>query len=396
MDLESRPPRQSHLHSPVTIRGVTLKNRIMVSPMCMYGAGIDGLATEFHIVHLGRFALGGAGLVMVEATAVEERGRISNGDLGLWSDEQIEPLARVARSISSLGGVAAIQLAHAGRKAAISAPWNGMSPLTAEDAMRGDAPWPVIGPTATPAGSGWQTPRQLTIAEIPGVIQRWADATRRAMDAGFDVVELHAAHGYLIHSFLSPISNTRTDEYGGSWQNRLRFPLELVDAVRRSMPDEKALMYRTSSVDGVEGGLSIDDTVRLAEALVEHGVDVVDTSSGGVTAERSLDTRVRRGFAFHAGFSREIKQRTRALTATVGLVIDAEQAEALVREGFADIIAVGREMLNDPNWAHHTQRVLEGANYDAWRQESGWWLDKREAVIDRLLAQGETPLSLFD
>ncbi|MCU1480928.1 MAG: hypothetical protein JWQ19_1714 [Subtercola sp.] len=395
MALESPSSVESRLHSPLAIRGITLKNRIMVSPMCMYGAGLDGFATDFHVVHLGRFALGGAGLVMVEATAVEERGRISNGDLGLWNDAQIEPLARVARAVSGLGAVPAIQLAHAGRKAAISAPWNGMSPLTAEDALRGDTGWPVVGPTSTPAGTGWPTPSELSGSDIGEVIQNWADAARRAMDAGFDVIELHAAHGYLIHSFLSPISNTRTDEYGGSWQNRLRFPLELIDAVRGVMPADKVLMYRTSSVDGIEGGLSIDDTVRITDELVAHGVDVVDTSSGGVTAERSLDTRVRRGFAFHAGFSREIKQRTSALTATVGLVIDAEQAEALVREGFADIVAVGREMLNDPNWAHHTQRVLEGANYEAWRQESGWWLDKREAIIDRLLAQGETPLTLF-
>lgn len=387
---------KSLLHTPLTIRGVSLKNRIMVSPMCMYAAAQDGFATDFHLVHLGRFALGGAGMVVVEATAIEPRGRISNWDLGIWSDEHVEALARIAHVVRELGSAPAIQLAHAGRKAAISAPWDGMSPLTADDALRGDAPWPVVGPTGSSAGTGWQSPHELSIAEIAEVIQAWSDAARRATEAGFDVIELHAAHGYLIHSFLSPISNTRTDDYGGSWQNRLRFPLAVVDAVRRAMPTDKVLMYRTSSVDGVEGGLSIDDTVRLTEALVEHGVDVVDTSSGGVTAERSLDTRVRRGFAFHAEFSREIKERTDALTATVGLVVDPEQAEALVRGGYADIVALGREMLNDPNWAHHSQRALEGATYDAWRQESGWWLDKREGIIGRLAEQGETPLSLFE
>lgn len=375
---------------------MTVKNRVMVSPMCMYAANQDGFATDFHLVHLGRFAMGGAGLVVLEATAVEPRGRISNGDLGIWSDEHIEPLSRVADTIREFGAVPGIQLAHAGRKAAISAPWDGMRPLTERDAARGDPPWPVVGPTARRAGEGWQEPSELTHSEIEAVVEAWAAAARRARAAGFDVIELHAAHGYLIHSFLSPISNSRTDEYGGSWKNRLRFPLEVVRAVRSELSDSSVLMYRTSAVDGIDGGLTLDDTVRLTEALTEHGVDVIDTSSGGVTAEKSIDTRVRRGFAFHAPFSRELKAQTDAVIATVGLVVDPQQAELLLQHGYADIVAVGREMLNNPNWAHHSRHLLEGSSYDEWRREAGWWLDKREAAITRLVEQGETPTSLFE
>lgn len=382
------------LFTPLTIRGVSSRNRVMVSPMCQYAAE-GGLANDYHLVHLGRFALGGAGIVIAEATAVEECGRISNGDLGLWSDEQIGPLRRVSDFLRQYGAVPGIQLGHAGRKAATQAPWNGAGPLGESDRARGDAPWPVIGPSPIAAGQGWQVPAEMTLEEIARVIESWGQAARRADEAGFDIIDVHGAHGYLLHSFLSPISNLRTDEYGGSLENRMRFPLAVVDAIRRYWPKEKALFYRLSALDGIEGGWTIEDSVVFCRAMLEHGVDVIDCSSGGAIADRTRDTRIRRGYGFHVPYSAHIRKATGGLVATVGLIVEPEQAEAILQAGEADIIAIGREFQFNANWAVQAEMKLGRKDFDHWHKESGWWLDKRASVIAKLESAGETPLDRY-
>lgn len=386
------------LFRPLELRGVVLPNRVMVSPMCTYSVvGDDGMAGDWHLVHLGRFALGGAGLVVVEATAVEERGRISHGDLGLWNDEQVAPLRPVTTFLEQHGAVPAIQLAHAGRKAATQAPWDGGRPLTLKDAARGEPPWPVVGPTAEPAGpEGWATPAALSADEIRELVTSWADAARRAVEAGFRLIDVHGAHGYLLHSFLSPLSNTRTDGYGGSPANRMRLAIEVTEAMRAAIPDDVPILWRTSVVDGIDGGLTIEDTIAFARELRAHGVDAIDCSSGGVTADRRQDSRVRRGFAFHAPYSRAIKEAIGMPVATVGLVVDPHQAEAILRAGDADIIAIGRELLNEPNWPLHARDALQGGvRHDHWPRQAGWWLDKRLRALRHLAEEGETPMTRY-
>lgn len=395
--MKSRPEQSSPilLFEPLTIRGFVSRNRVMVSPMQQY-ASRDGLANDHHLVNLGRFAMGGAGMVIAEATAIEPTGRISNKDLGLWSDKQIEPLARIATFLKSQGSVPGIQLVHAGRKGSMQAPWDGMGPLTAADAARGDPPWPTIGPSAISPGPGWPTPREMSPADIAENVRLWAQAAARAAQAGFAIIDLHGAHGYLLHAFLSPLSNCRADSYGGSLENRMRFPLEVVSAIRAAVPESCALFYRLSLLDGIEGGWTLADSLVFCRELLARGVDVIDCSSGGAIADRSSDTRVRRGYAFHAPYSREIRQGLDGgLIATVGLIVDPFQAEALLQAGDADIVAVGRELLVDPNWAFHAQRALEGENYNAWPREAGWWLDKRIAAIRMLQEEGETPMSRY-
>jgi 2,4-dienoyl-CoA reductase-like NADH-dependent reductase (Old Yellow Enzyme family) len=357
------------LFRPLEPRGVTIPNRVMVSPMCTY-ASHSGLANDFHLVHLGRLALGGARLVVAEATAVEPRGRISHGDLGLWSDVQMAALRPVTAFLKGQGAVAGIQLAHAGRKASTQAPWDGAGPLTDADTARGEPPWPVVGPTTEPAGPGWPSPSALTSEDIAALVRLWADAAARAVDAGFELIDIHGAHGYLLHSFLSPISNRRADGYGGSATARMRLPIEVVEAIRAAVPTDVSILYRTSTVDGIDGGLTIEDTIDFARELRLHGVDAIDCSSGGVRADRSTDTRVRRGYAFHAPYSAAIRRALDMPAATVGLIVDPAQAEAILQDGDADLIAVGREVLAQPNWPHLARERLMGPNFDPVAQGS--------------------------
>ena len=393
---EQTPVDAPALFTPLTVRGITLRDRAGVSPMCMYSAA-DGFANDFHLAHLGRFALGGAGLVLVEATAVEPRGRISHHDLGLWDDSQTAGLARIAEFLTAHGAVPAVQLAHAGRRASVREPWHAGAPLDDSDAADGLGPWPVVGPSPIPAGSGWQEPKELDAAEIRESVQAWAAAAKRAVQAGFSLIELHGAHGYLLHSFLSPVSNQRTDEYGGDAEKRMRYPLEVIRAVRAAIPDDVILSYRVSAVDGVvEGGTPFDAVVEFARRAGDAGVDIIDTSSGGISADRSVDTRVRRGFAFHADFARELRQRTGMLVACVGFVVDPEQATRLIEEGSADIVLLGREMLDNPNWVQHARRQLGADESQHWDQRFGSALTPRLHTLERLDAAGETPLSRFE
>ena len=343
------------LFDPLTLRGVTLRNRIAVSPMCQYSAA-DGCANDWHLVHLASRAVGGAGLVIAEATAVTPAGRISPQDLGLWSDAQVEPLARIVRVIEGEGAVAGIQLAHAGRKASTLRPWDGSG--TASPAAGG---WSeVVAPSAIPFDEASVTPSALNEDDIAVIVAQFAASARRALAAGFRVVELHAAHGYLMHEFLSPLSNRRTDSYGGSFENRTRFVREVVDAVRRVWPDELPLFVRVSATDWLDGGWDLDQTVELAILLKGHGVDLMDCSSGG----NATGVRIPLVPGYQVPLAERVRRDADIATGAVGLITNAAQADAIIREGQADLVLLARELLRDPYWPLHAAAELGYAT--AW------------------------------
>lgn len=378
------------LFEPVTIGSVTFRNRVVVAPMCQYSAH-DGFANDWHLVHLGRFALGGAGTVMVEATAVVPEGRISHGDLGLWSDDQIEGLSRIARFIKEQGAVAAIQLAHAGRKASMQRPWKGHGPLTDADHAEGDLPWNIMGPSALPVAEGWLMPLEMSIDDMAQIRDAWCDATVRSLKAGFDVIEVHAAHGYLLHSFLSPVSNQRKDQYGGDFAGRSRFPLEVVQAVRDIWPADKPLFVRVSSVDGVQGGLQLEDVIEFSRALRKMGVDVVDCSSGGLS-ESATATTMPRGLGFQVPYAERIRREAQVMTMAVGLILHPEQAEEILRNEQADFIAIGRELMFNPNWPVHAQLALSNeSDYSDWPRQAGWWLERRARTLSKIQVSSKVP-----
>lgn len=329
------------LFSPLTLRGVTLPHRIAISPMCQYSAGNDGIATDWHLAHLGARAIGRAALVMVEATAVLPEGRISPADLGLWDDAQIEPLARIAAFLRSQGTVPAIQLAHAGRKASTSLPWEGRGSL-----REAEGRWTTVAPSPVSFGEGYDAPEPLDRAGIERVLTAFGRAAQRAKDAGFEVVELHAAHGYLLHEFLSPLSNRRTDAYGGAFGGRVRIVLEAVDALRAAWPDDKPVFVRVSATDWVKGGWDIDETVELARLLRARGVDLVDTSSGGLSPAQ----RIVEGPGYQVPFAERIRREAGIATGAVGLITTGRQAADVVRFGQADVVFVGRESLRRPHF----------------------------------------------
>jgi 2,4-dienoyl-CoA reductase-like NADH-dependent reductase (Old Yellow Enzyme family) len=381
-------PPQSLLFTPTRVREVALRNRLMLSPMCTYSAE-DGIARDWHLVHLGQFALGGFGIVCVEATAVTELGRITYGDVGIWSNAHVAPLARIAEAVRAHGAVPAIQLAHAGRKASSQRPWHGMGALTAADAQaRGEQPWPTVAPVAEPMDAGWHVPAALSVDDIRALIAAWRDAARRARDAGFDIVEVHCAHGYLNHQFLSPLINKRNDAWGGDRAGRMRFPLAVAEAVRAEWPQEKPVFARISSVDGIDGGWDLDDSVAFAQELKARGIDAVDCSSGGVVGSATARA-VPRGLGFQVPFAEKIREEAEIATIAVGLILSGPQAEQILQNGQADLIAVAREALVDPYWPRHAAREL-GADAGAfadWPQQYGWWLDKREATLRRMRGQ---------
>jgi 2,4-dienoyl-CoA reductase-like NADH-dependent reductase (Old Yellow Enzyme family) len=343
-----------HLLSPFTIRDLTLKNRVVISPMCQYSA-LDGVVTDWHLVHLGRFALGGAALVFVEAAGVEARGRISPGDVGLWNDDQARALSRIAEFLQANGARAGIQLAHAGRKASTRRPWEGGGELTMEDAARGEPAWETLAPSAIPFAETYHLPKAMSTADMGEVIVAFREATRRADDAGFDVVEVHAAHGYLLHEFLSPLSNHRTDGYGGDLAGRMKFPLEVIETVRAVWPAGKPLFLRVSAVDHVEGGLTLEETVAFAAAAKALGVDVVDCSSGGNTP---VPPKLFPGY--QVPYAQAVREGAEIATMAVGLILDGPQAEAILASGQADLIAIARPALDDPNFAIHASAALTG------------------------------------
>lgn len=347
--------------------------------MCQYSA-VDGFANDWHLVHLGRFALGGAGIIFVEATSVSPEGRITHGCLGLWSDDHVSGLRRIADFIREHGAVPAIQLGHAGRKASSQRPWFGNGPLDDSDFERGDMPWEIIGPSPVALQAGWMVPRAIDRGDMDCLIAAWEAAARRAMLAGFEVIEIHAAHGYLLHSFLSPLSNRRDDEYGGSRKARARFPLELVAAVRAAWPRDRPLFVRISAVDGIEGGWTLEDTIWFAGRLKGLGVDVIDCSSGGIGGSSTV-ARIKREPGYQVPFAGSVRHRVGIPTMAVGLILDSSQAESILADGSADIVAVGRQALVEPNWPHHALDALEGdapVSYSAWPRQAGWWLVRRQ------------------
>jgi 2,4-dienoyl-CoA reductase-like NADH-dependent reductase (Old Yellow Enzyme family) len=375
-----------HLFQPLELRGVRLRNRIVISPMCQYSAQ-DGHVTDWHLVHLGKFAQGGAAAVMVEATAVERRGRITHGDTGIWDDAHVPGLKRISEFMRSQGAVPGLQLAHAGRKASMARPWYGNGPLTQADLERGDKPWSIVAPTEAPLDAGWIAPRAFKEGDFQMVLNAYRNAVRRAVAAGFELLEIHAAHGYLLHTFLSPLSNTREDSYGGSLENRMRFPLEVVAETRKAWPASKPLFVRVSSIDDVEGGWDIEDTIAFSTELKRLGVDAVDCSSGGIQGSATAATRtlVKRVPGFQLPFAERVRKEAGIKTMAVGLILTAQQAEEALKAGCADLIAIGREALFDPNWPQHAAAAL-GADpeFSLWPQQYGWWLTRRESLLRKL------------
>ena len=378
---DASPPPRPLLFTSMTLRGITLPNRAVLAPMVQYRAR-DGVPGDFHFVHLGKFALGRFGIVMTEATAVEPRGRVTHACPGLWDDAQIAPWRRITDYIRAEGSVPAMQLAHAGRKAATHRAQENTLPYNAADAARGLPAWPVVGPTTQPTSAGHHVPHALTPEEIAGIVQAFADAARRAEAAGFDIVEIHGAHGYLLASFLSPISNTRNDQYGGDRSGRMRFPLEVTRAVRAVWPARKPLFFRVSALDGADGW-NLDDTVALALELKALGVDVVDCSSGGLTGTATA-APIPRHPGFQVPYAAAVKKAGVASMA-VGLILDGGQAEGILRAGEADLIAIGRQALYDPFWALHAAEALGcDPGFGLWPDEYGWWLAKRsQSLVSR-------------
>lgn len=340
----------SHLFAPFTVKSVTLRNRIGVSPMCMYSA-VDGVMTDWHLVHLGARATGGAGLLIAEATAVAPEGRITPGDAGLWSDAQVEPLARINRFIAAQGAVPGLQLGHAGRKASAARPWEGGDHL-ADDA----GGWPTLAPSAVAFGAGLdKAPAALSADGIARVQAEFEAAARRALAAGVAWLELHAAHGYLVHQFLSPLSNRREDRYGGSFENRIRFLLETTRRVRALWPERLPLTVRLSCTDWAEGGWTLDESVELARRLKQEGVDLVDCSSGGIVPAAKIPV----GPGYQVPLAARIRREAEIATAAVGLITEPAQADEIVRSGQADLVLLARASLREPNWPLRAARVLD-------------------------------------
>ena len=376
------PGTGSMLFSPFELRGVRFPNRVVVSPMQMYLAR-DGTANDWHFQHLAKYAAARAGCVFTEVLCVEPRGRNTHWDLGIWSDEHIPPLARISGFVESCGAVPAAQIGHCGGKASRQRPFDGHGPLGEEDEARGEAPWTPVGPIAEPSAPGYHLPHELTAAEIASIVDAFAAGTRRVVRAGFRFLEVHAAHGYLIHSFYSPIGNRRTDRYGGGRGGRMRLALEVAEAVRGEWPEDRPLSFRLSCVDGIDGGWTMEDTVVLARELGRRGVDVVDCSSRGVRGATSLAnleaSRRPARAGYQVPYAEELRRRTGIPTMAVGLILTARQAERILAEGRADLVLLAREALYDPHWTLHAARELEpDAGWDHWPPSWGWWLAQRE------------------
>jgi 2,4-dienoyl-CoA reductase-like NADH-dependent reductase (Old Yellow Enzyme family) len=368
------------LFTPLTLRSVTARNRLVLSPMVQYRAR-DGMPNDFHLVHLGRYAQGRMGIVFTESTAIEPRGRVTHRDCGIWNDAQVDGFRRITDMIRAEGSLSAIQLAHAGRKGSAARAMDGGGPLPTADLEAGFTPWQVVGPTSAPVGDGWLVPHALSVPEIDAIVTAFAVAARRADAAGFDIAEVHGAHGYLIASFLSPVSNTRDDAYGGDLAGRMRLALEVTRAVRAAWPTHRPLFFRVSSVDGAVGGWSVADTVALAKELARLGVDVVDCSSGGLTGIGTAAV-VPRGLGFQVPFAAAMKREANVRSMAVGLILDGPQAEGILRAGDADLIAIGRQALYDPSFALRAAQALGcDRGYTMWPDSTGWWLDKRDRTL---------------
>ena len=367
------------LFTPLALRGITARNRIVVSPMSQYCA-VDAAPTDWHLVHLGKFAMGGAGIVFVEETAVEERSRKTYSCPGIYTDAQARAWRRVTDFLRGQGALSAIQLGHAGRKVATKAPWDGFAPLTEEDARHGKPPWRGIAPSPIAFRPGALVPIEMDRGDIAGVIAAHVAACRRSLDAGFDICEIHGAHGYIIQQFLSPITNRRRDGYGGDLAGRMRFCLELIEAVRTAWPADRPLFFRASCVDGKGGAWQLDDTVALARELKARGVDVIDCSSGGIEGPLTLAV-VPRVPGYHVPFAERVRRDAGIPTMAVGLITEAAQAESYLAARQCDLVALAREMMWDPNWPIHAAQTLGGIDpLDLAPPSYAWWLRRRDEV----------------
>ena len=370
------------LFETLAIRSVELRNRLAVSPMCQYQAR-DGVTSDFHLIHYGKFALGGFGLVMVEATSVSPEGRITHGDVGIWDDAHIEGLRRIAASVKQYGAAAGIQIGHAGPKASLLRPWHGNSPVPDPPVVDGEERWQTVAASAKPMGSGWPVPAALDAYGLVKVRDDFANAARRALEAGFDVLEIHCAHGFLLNSFLSPLTNERSDSYGGSIENRMRLPLEIARDLRAIWPADKPLFLRISAVDGSRSGWTIEDSVTFARELSKIGVDVVDCSSGGFGVFDYPN-----GYGFQVPFAAQVRNGAGIKSMAVGLIVDPHQAEAVVKNGEADLVAIGHEALRNPHFAVLAEQVLGAVDpqspFGSLAPQYGWWLNGRQRRLDQL------------
>jgi len=367
---------QPILFTPLRIRELSLKNRVVVAPMHQY-SGIKGFPTDWHVMNAGRFAAGGAGLVFLESTKVERRGCGTVGDLGLWDDAFVPHLRRIADFVHACGAAIGIQLGHSGRKARIARPWEGGKPLARSPAIDDWDAWELIAPSALPADAGSPVPRALAKNEIRGIAQAWGGATARAHAAGFDVVEIHGAHGFLIHEFLNPQANQRTDEYGGSLENRMRFAIEVSECVRASWPQQKPLFMRLSVDDGA--GWNPDSSVALARVLTTKGVDVIDCSGGGILPGAVPGAPL--GYGYQVPYAEKLKREAGIMSMAVGLIVRAEQAEQILERGQADLVALAREMLYNPNWAMDAaQKLGLDPEFTSVPPPMAYWLERRRAT----------------
>ena len=375
------------LFTPLALRGLTARNRIVVSPMSQY-MSVDGEPGDWHLVHLGKFAMGGAGIVFVEETSVEERARKTYCCPGIYTDAQARAWRRITDFLRSQGALSAIQLGHAGRKVATRPPWEGFEPLTEEDAKAGRPPWRGYAPSPVPFKPGAAVPIEMDRDDIKRVVRSHVDACRRSLDAGFDICEIHGAHGYIIQQFLSPITNRRNDGYGGDLEGRMRFCLEVVEAARAAWPGDRPLFFRASCVDGKGGAWEIEDTVVLARELKLRGVDAVDCSSGGIEGPLTLAV-VPRVAGYHVPFAERIRREAGIATMAAGLITEPAQAESYLSAGCCDLVALAREMLWDPSWPVHAAKALgAGDPLDLLPKTYAWWLRRREEVR-KLSATGE-------
>ncbi len=367
---------QPRLFEPLTIKNTTLGNRIVISPMDQYSA-VDGVPNAYHLVHYGKFAMGGAGVVFVEATGVSEEGRITNGCPGLYNQAQVDGFRPITEFIRQQRSLPAVQIGHGGRKASTTRPWEGGGPVGPTEIARGDRAWTPLGPSDAALAEGWLTPKMMEDGDLVRTRDAFADAAKRALDAGFEILEVHAAHGYLLQSFLSPLSNLRNDAYGGDRQGRMRFPLEVVEAVRAAWPDDKPLFVRISSVDGIDGGWEMDDSVALARELKDRGVDVVDCSSGGNSPKGATNANLKRGPGYQVPFAERIRREVGIQTMAVGLIRDPDLAESILQEGRADLVAIGRQALIDPFWPLHAAQHFDiDPDFEKWPHQYAWWLEK--------------------
>ena len=380
----------TRLFSKIKIRGITSLNRIVLSPLCMYSAK-DGVPNDWHFSHLSTYARAGVGIVFTEATAVQKVGRITPYCCGLWNDIQVEAYQKIASFIKKTGSVPAIQLAHSGRKGSAKQPWKGGTPLEINNKEKDEAPWNTIAPSAIAVSEGWQTPAEMTAEDIKNLINDYVNAAKRSILAGFQIIEIHAAHGYLLHSFLSPVSNKRNDMYGGSYNARIKLLCDIIIAIRNNISEKFPIFCRISAIDGLKNGWSIQDSVKLSDTLKNVGVDVIDCSSGGIIGRprfavneegEPLKKNTDRGLGFQVPLASEIKRNVSIKTMAVGVIVNPYQAEEILKTGQADLIAMGRELMYNPFWPLHASQELNvDPKFEMWPDQYRWAVNRRSNIV---------------